>query len=1361
MAISITSIDQLNQSKKTRNVYDNYDNLYSVVTYDKDQNVDTIVKTSSNIPGKTVETKLYQQIQIDVVRDPVNITSNSARLRPRIYKNDNSKVFETGIIYWFGNTNSSILNKRQKSDIFQEPSVYKGNFSITIDNLKQNQVYNYRAFVRHEYGTNYSKVYQFTTQNEAVVFKIEGDRFQGPVPLTVNLSAENAGFGDFTYAWNMTGGQIGFQYPLNSISVTNIGAGYTPLATNYILNSITLTLTGVGYDNIAEILVLVNGSVAPELTANFGYNNSLSAYGVSSINVPVAGLSGYQTNTLVVTFSSANSSTITQVASGVGNTTSYTVPRENKILVDGVYQPSLSAVMFLNPETGYNSISAIQFLSGSLIYTNSNTRAITLSTNGPVLTAAALTPNTSKQITNADYLTRTITHTYSAAGNFVPKVWAILNGDQIDKSAVRTVRVAGSTDYSQDWQPVLTAPFANNIVAAYDFRNLAGTPGLNEYTHALYDFESINQQEFGNQYNVDVRTRSPLMNFDVNYNLNIAGYLFFGGELPVSVAGYGVGGYDRSFIYGPGLTENSRSARFQPLTAIVGGYLGGYDFNTGGYAFNIAGYPVRRGQRWFDNQGSFAFNTGNPFTISMWLNYNYQEPGSRIFSILPFGYWNNQYEFTVTQSTSALSIFKNAYLNEQIAGYFTQDPVGFAGYRSGFPVMYTEDAGKLLTPNEWSHLVISRDKNNLYKYYKNGVLMLSALDSGFGGYDTLIGSVTMGGYSNYGGQFGFGQLTSQIRSHMGGYSYINIGNTAIIGTETAPPSGLIDSVGIWQKTLKDSDVVDLYNAGTGTDFGYLRPIVGPKLYLGGLLPFSNYGNTVPSTMFETDGDSYIDNVSLYARFDGAEGSTSFVDSSVNNVLLSSFGAVITTNTKKYGTGSAVFSANQIGGYIQTLSSADFGAFGSDDFTIEWWEYTTHYNSYYPIMFYGNPGVDRRGSTSVFRPQWGIFRTIGGYPAVVAGYTSNGLAGTVVNFVSESPIGGYYNTYTFRDDNITNTGGFQLSAWSHNVIQRRSGNINYYKNGIGGYGGFNSSNFRVGAPVNIAGYDGNGTIGAGFIGGYIPNTTDYSGEIRDLEWHYYPGHIDELRITKGVGRYSSNFTVPTSSYPQSIGDVIATRFRRNTNYGGSYALARETVPITYPHTVAFIGNVNSTGSNGNTVLQNTQTSYFDNSNNSDLGDGNQNFTGAASLIRPFTGGAPGMAPTLSRPDGRFIGGYIAGYGNTRYIPTGNEWFYIAYSWLGPNSNNNIRYYLQTPTLTGSGLIGGYEAINLAGYPGYGIGGYAFKQGGFPLDAVVGGYNNINGLVRLGVHINQGFETHEDMVSLFSALTAGPADDLKLV
>lgn len=1687
MSISITNTENiLEVNEKTRNLYDNYDNLVSVVKYDSNKNVDYVLKAKSNTSGKSIETQKYEQVTVDVAssRGPTDVTFDSVRIRGRVYKNNNSKVFETGVIYWKGNANDSILNKPKLSSIFETPTVFKGNFSQNITDLQDNSTYNYRLFVRHEYGTNYSKVYQFQTQDFSTVFQIVGDRFSGPAPLTVNLSAVNAGFGPYTYAWNMTGGNIGFKYPLNSITVTFSGQGYTPSTTNYTLQSITINVSGNGYGAVNTLnRVLVNGVVVPELTANLAYNNQTSSYGVTSVSLPVEALSGFTSTTLNVTFApsadgtsmffvgigdgnnspytdealiatsiqslnpapnfvihtgdinqedtessfvnnwlplwnsspllssmylafgnhdlqdgtygdyllnylpatndeigstnrtnkkycydfvkglchffvintgnndiqsqgtsgdpfadingqldeivpkiqasksrwkifvchrppytndelhrpgffgyagafwsniksrlnfaslgidlvlnghgqqysvfqkdgvyfvqngsggairrnvtqpflpetviniankagyikyyadfnnikwefidveNSNSildtrtitktSTISQPASGSGTVGgSYQVTRVNSILVDGTLQPSLSVITYQSPETGNWGVSSIQFLSGSLDYFTAGPRTVTLQTNGSVDAPVTLRQNSSITITNAEYNTRTITHTFSSGGNFTPKVYALF-GDQIQKQAVRIVRVTGASDYSPEWQTVLTSPYANNIIAAYDFRNLAGSPKINEFPVTLFDFEPENvMYPTGGPRDTFVRIRSPFLpelgfggygktlDFNGYVPFALAGYV--GGYFEGFNAGYSVGGYDETIgaypifganftgLFGAGLVgENGTALRFAPLSAFV---LGGYDFSSGGYA---AGYSVITGQRWiYENFNSAAFSNNNPFSVSLWANFTeFRDPGTKIFSLAPFGIGYTNTEFSITQSTSALKIFKNTRLDEQMGGYFTEQNEPIAGYLTGYPMLCTTDSAKMLTPNAWNHMVVTRDKNRNYKYYKNGALMLSASDTNWG----------IGGYDNIGGDFGFGGRILRTQAFggfgIGGYvQAFTVGDTYSINTNVAPASGLLDSLAVWQKELSEAEVIELYNSGQGSDdVGYYKPIIGPKLWIGGNGRFDSTINT----RIVTDGDSFWDNVSLYAQFDGTEGSTNIIDSSTNNVPLSSVGATISTNIKRYGTGSALFNP-ALSGYVTTLSGEDYGAFGTEDFTIEWWDYLAGYGTggvagyVSPIAFFGNPGIGRYGSgEATMVPQWGITRTeLGGYGLGQA--IRLYMGGFVKNVGSAGSFGatvGFRKYIEFQDHSSMQGGGPQLSAWSHNVIQRkrRANDANtddymYFRNGVlknsmAGYQrvdiGSNISPLRGlqdwgGDPEwSIAGYGpGIGVIGAGILGGYP--FYDFP------EWYHLDGYIDELRITKGIARYSSNFTPPTTAYPTDIGEAYATRFVPVQSNGGSFALTQQPVTLTYPHTIAFVGNVNATVTD-RTILQNIQTVY-NNSVGINLNRYSQTERALFSVVRPFDGG--------SQPSNSFGGyadgaQYFSGLHPTggypvfsNYIPSGNEWFYLAYSFLGPNNNNEIRYYLQTPTVSGEGIIAGYSYTGFSGLPSFGIGGYAYTGRFTNSNSFENPINTINGDVRLGMYINQGFNTHASMVSLYQTITAGPANNITL-
>jgi hypothetical protein len=306
MAISVTQTnlkEATSDMPKTRSVYDNYDKLKSVVHYDANNNVEFVLKASNNASGKSGETKKLYQVHVDVVQAPTEVSFNRATLTGRIFKNDGSKINEVGFIYWTGDAEESVMGKLEQGDSIT-PSILTGNFSKELLNLQENTTYNYRAYVKHENGTNYSKVYQFTTISFTSIFSIAGGPDSGPRPLTVNLSAINAGTDAYTFGWNMTGGPISFQYSVSGITVVNAGRSYEPDVTRYTLNSIVIDLSGAGYDPAVNNFVLVNNVVQPSLSAEYAYNGDTETYGISAVTIP-AELSGFSVDTFNITFSAA------------------------------------------------------------------------------------------------------------------------------------------------------------------------------------------------------------------------------------------------------------------------------------------------------------------------------------------------------------------------------------------------------------------------------------------------------------------------------------------------------------------------------------------------------------------------------------------------------------------------------------------------------------------------------------------------------------------------------------------------------------------------------------------------------------------------------------------------------------------------------------------------------------------------------------------------------------------------------------------------------------------------------------------------------------------------------------------------
>ncbi len=220
------------------------------------------------------------------------------------------------------------------------------------------------------------------------------------------------------------------------------------------------------------------------------------------------------------------------------------------------------------------------------------------------------------------------------------------------------------------------------------------------------------------------------------------------------------------------------------------------------------------------------------------------------------------------------------------------------------------------------------------------------------------------------------------------------------------------------------------------------------------------------------GDVYFPQTELLLPFDGSNGATATSDLSDNNHSVTFAGnAQISTAQSKVGGSSIYFDGS--GDYISTPSSSAF-AFGTADFTIEFWVRRTGTGSY-PYVFDFRAGVNAavaylylRHSDS-YKPQ--------------LSFSGSGL--------------------------ITSTAGLALNTWYHLAVVRSSGTTTLYMDGS-----------SVGSASDSASY-----VAAPFYMG------DYSGG-----GYGFTGYMDNLRITKGIARYTSSFTPSTTAHLTSAGDV---------------------------------------------------------------------------------------------------------------------------------------------------------------------------------------------------------------------------------
>lgn len=164
-------------------------------------------------------------------------------------------------------------------------------------------------------------------------------------------------------------------------------------------------------------------------------------------------------------------------------------------------------------------------------------------------------------------------------------------------------------------------------------------------------------------------------------------------------------------------------------------------------------------------------------------------------------------------------------------------------------------------------------------------------------------------------------------------------------------------------------------------------------------------------------------------------------------------------------GSSSMSFDGTGDYLSILSSPNLN-FGTGDFTIESWLYPTSISATASYIF------DQRTADS---------------QNVLLAY-----------ILPERTIEIYVNGGV-----VVSGGTIALNSWSHFAITRASNSLKMFLNGTQIGSTYSLTNTLITAPMYIG--------------------TRYSGT------QYFNGYMDDFRVTKGVARYTTTFTPPTSSF----------------------------------------------------------------------------------------------------------------------------------------------------------------------------------------------------------------------------------------
>lgn len=227
-------------------------------------------------------------------------------------------------------------------------------------------------------------------------------------------------------------------------------------------------------------------------------------------------------------------------------------------------------------------------------------------------------------------------------------------------------------------------------------------------------------------------------------------------------------------------------------------------------------------------------------------------------------------------------------------------------------------------------------------------------------------------------------------------------------------------------------------------------------------------------------DPYYAFVSSLLHFDGANGSTTFTDEK-SLTWTPTGNAQISTAQSKFGGASGLFDGT--GDWIQTASSSVLDL-GTGNFTIEAWIRLTAQTNNFMGILASNEATFL--STSRFFCCYGASAPAPGQQRRVAlGGSGIGVGNAVV----------------------LSTTQLNLNQWYHAAVTRTGTTTRLFLDGVLESTATSSDSFNFstnGTLIGANGWDG----GAG----------------------HYQGYIDDLRVTKGICRYTANFTPPTAAFP---------------------------------------------------------------------------------------------------------------------------------------------------------------------------------------------------------------------------------------
>ena len=236
------------------------------------------------------------------------------------------------------------------------------------------------------------------------------------------------------------------------------------------------------------------------------------------------------------------------------------------------------------------------------------------------------------------------------------------------------------------------------------------------------------------------------------------------------------------------------------------------------------------------------------------------------------------------------------------------------------------------------------------------------------------------------------------------------------------------------------------------------------------------GSYIPPTL----GDPYFNNTVLLLHLNNNVTDTSGTNATITNTSVTFNNSIV-----RFGTHSAVFNGSA---YLTAPTSSNF-SFGTGNLTIEFWVYNTASSTINaPIMSNYTDGANNPNI-------WNIYLTSSG--------------SIVMNFYNFATAGAY-TAPTNKPTSPTN------NTWTHLAFVRNGADFLLFKDGA------------ISTNTN---FFGTAAVDAGTSYPLSIGRNSYAGQ------GVFNGYIDDLRITKGVARYTSAFTVPQFAYPDNLGNQI--------------------------------------------------------------------------------------------------------------------------------------------------------------------------------------------------------------------------------